>query len=286
MKKIKNIQVNIIIIFLSLLFCGTIGFLIQKNLTKFKISPIKKISYANVNFHKYPFFSDHHTKLALSSKDLLEIEKNRIYYEKNCMINKLITLNNTLQINYPLDLDSKVISECNKEIKKILKSHSKIKLIELNTEILFSTINKLPIRYNFPDDTLSCQETFVKLYDISKGIKINWSYSIQSNLNIEDFIKFIQKSNENLILLSQKLIKNSYLCIEQYNYILNLVELLNNISFILNLEEYFNYNYLESSHPVEKNNSIKNKNLIILLSLILSFPLSVLLIKFYPHFRK
>ena len=114
MKKLNNLQAKIIIIFLSLLFCGTIGFLIQENLSKIRLEPLKKISFLNIHINEFNYFYKSDTfditvKIAENVKNLLEIEKNKIIYQDNCVITSIININNIVQINYSSDLKNEVI---------------------------------------------------------------------------------------------------------------------------------------------------------------------------------
>jgi hypothetical protein len=98
--------------------------------------------------------------------------------------------------------------------------------------------------------------------------------------------KFYQKIIDNLFLFLKKLENNEFKCSGQIIYISDFINLIEELKSFLNKQKYANYDYIEFRQETNTNDSIKNKILIIFLSLILGFPLSVLLIKFYPYFRK
>jgi hypothetical protein len=105
-------------------------------------------------------------------------------------------------------------------------------------------------------------------------------------LNLENMKKFYEKTTDNLFLFKKKLENNDFKCVEQIIYISDFINLIEELKSFLNKQKYANYDYIDVRQETNTNDSIKNKILIIFLSLILGFPLSVLLIKFYPHFRK
>jgi hypothetical protein len=290
MKKLNNLQAKIIIIFLSLLFCGTIGFLIQKNLTKIRLEPLKKISFLNVHINEFTYFykSNSNTiditvKIAENVKNLLEVEKSKIIYQDNCVITSIININNVMQINYSSDLKSEVIVKCNNKIEKIIEFYIKKNLSFLSLNILLDKINdKHKVYIN---NSKACEQSVLEFNDVLLNINKNLLHDAKYS-HSKDMEKFYEKIIDNLFLFLKKLENNEFKCSGQIIYISDFINLIEELKSFLNKQKYANYDYIEVRQETNTNDSIKNKILIIFLSLILGFPLSVLLIKFYPYFRK
>ena len=288
MKKLNNLQAKIIIIFLSLLFCGTIGFLIQENLSKIRLEPLKKISFLNIHINEFNYFYKSDTfditvKIADNVKKLLEIEKNKTLYKDNCVIASINNINNVVQINYSSDLKNEVIVKCNNKIEKIIEFYIKENVFFLSLNILSDKINDKHKAYI--NNTNVCEQSVLELNNILLNINKNLRHDAMYS-NLENMKKFYEKTTDNLFLFKKKLENNDFKCVEQIIYISDFINLIEELKSFLNKQKYANYDYIDVRQETNTNDSIKNKILIIFLSLILGIPLSVLLIKFYPHFRK